>query len=91
VRLCLPSGEEITLETTDMKSIAVAGTRTEATACCALSPGTVLRVTRRSGEVVDGTIRESCSGSDFYVIGRNRDTGLFENLRLLDVASVTFP
>lgn len=90
LRICLPAGEEITIQASDMKTVAVPGTRQEATECCSLAAGTIVRVTRRSGEVVEGTIRESCTGSDFYVIGRNRDSGNFENLRLLDVESVTF-
>jgi hypothetical protein len=90
LRICLPSGQESTIQIADMKSVAVVGTRTETTECCSLAPGTVVRITRRSGEVVEGTIRESCSGSDFYVLGRNRATGNFDSLRLLDVESVTF-
>lgn len=92
IELCLPSGgETVTIQVAEMTSVTFPGTRTESTDCCSLSPGTIARVTRKNGAVVEGTIRSSCSGYEIYAIGRNRDTGVFENFPVLQLERVDVP
>lgn len=91
LHLCLPSGEEKVVETSEMKSVTFPGTRTESTTCCSLAPGVVARITTKDSTLVDATIRESCNGLEFFVLGRNRTNGAFESVKLTDVESVTFP
>ncbi|HEU5162751.1 MAG TPA: carboxypeptidase regulatory-like domain-containing protein, partial [Thermoanaerobaculia bacterium] len=88
--LCLPSGEEITVENADMRTVTFPGVRTEATSCCSLAPGSIVRITKRDGTVVEGTIKETCNGAVFYVRGRNRTTGQHDAIKIADVDSVTF-
>lgn len=90
LHLCLPSGEQSNVPTTSMKSVTFPGVRTESTSCCSLVPGAIARITLQDGTVVDGTIKESCSSSVFYVRGRNRTTGEFEAIKLTDVEIVNF-
>ncbi len=88
--LCLPSGEEKTVTTAEMKSVTFPGVRTETTSCCSLAPGAVARIRLKDDTVVDATIKEACNGSEFYVRGKNRTTGLDEAIKIADVESVTF-
>ena len=90
LHLCLPSGEEVTVGNGDMRTVTFPGLRTEATSCCSLAPGAIARITKRDGSVVEGTIRETCNGAEFYVRGRNRTTGAHEMIKIADVESVTF-
>ena len=90
LHLCLPSGEEATVTTSEMKSVTFPGSRTESTSCCSLAPGAVARITKPDGSIVDGTIKESCNGAEYFVRGRNRTTGQHEAIKLSDVESVTF-
>lgn len=91
LHLCLPSGEEKVVTTAEMKSVTFPGIRTETTSCCSLAPGTVARITTKENALLDATIRESCNGSEFFVLGRNRSNGNYESVKLADVESVTFP
>jgi hypothetical protein len=91
LHVCLPTGEEALVKNEDMKSVAFPGIRTETTSCCSLSPGAIARITKRDGTVVEGTVKESCTGAEFFVRGRNRTTGKFDAIKLSDTESVTFP
>ncbi len=91
LHLCLASGEEKLVKNEEMKSVTFPGTRTESTSCCKLAPGTVARITTKDGALVDATIRESCNGSEFFVLGRNRSNANYESIKLSEVESVTFP
>lgn len=89
--LCLATGDEKVVKNEEMKSVTFPGTRSESTSCCSLAPGTVARITTKEGALVDATIRESCNGSEFFVLGRNRSNGNYESIKLSEVESVTFP
>ena len=88
--LCLPSGEEKTVTTAEIKSVTFPGVRTETTSCCSLAPGAIARITLKDDTIVDATIKEACNGADFFVRGRNRTTGADEAIKIADVESVTF-
>ena len=91
IEVCLPSGETVTVEVSDMASVTFPGQRTESTECCSLSPGTIARITRKGGAVVEGTIRSSCSGYEIFALGRNRETGAFDTIAVLNLERVELP
>lgn len=91
LELCTPSGDLVTIAVAEMSSVSFPGQRTEASECCSLSPGTIARVTRKDGAVVEGTIRSSCSGYEIFAIGRNRETGAFDTIAVLDLERVELP
>lgn len=91
LQLCSPAGDLYTIEVADMSSVTFPGQRAESTDCCSLSPGTIARVTRKDGTVAEGTIRSSCSGYQIYAIGRNRETGKFDTIAVLDLERVEVP
>jgi hypothetical protein len=90
LHLCLPSGEEKTVTTAEIKTVTFPGVRTETTSCCSLAPGAIARITLKDDTIVDATIKEACNGADFFVRGRNRTTGVDEAIKIADVESVTF-
>ncbi|MBW3671860.1 MAG: carboxypeptidase-like regulatory domain-containing protein [Acidobacteria bacterium] len=60
-------------------------------ACCDKSNGERVTIERKSGEVFDAVILDSCPPYNMYFIGRNLDSGNIVYRRLSETTSIEFP
>jgi hypothetical protein len=89
--LCLGDGNDFTPDKTEFSRILGPATMISSPPCCQFGPVKSVNVEMKSGSKMQVFFKDSCSGNEIDIVGREKSTGLYQYFRFIDINEVDFP